>query len=274
MTGAGWLPVFRAIAAEVRSRIVPLAGTPHGREVRGTGAGGDQTIVLDAVAEEVVLRHLEGARGRGLRFRLLSEEAGVRDFGGEELLLADPVDGSLNAKCGIPYYAIMLAAAEGERFEDVRLGFVQNLASGEEFYAERGGGAFRNGARLRPHGNGSAAGFEIVQLDAPSPLRAVEGVRPLADRIQRLRILGSGALNLCHAATGGIALQVAPLPVRAFDLAGPLLILKEAGGVATDLTGAPLDGVACTLDVYTTLLASAWPALHAQALRLLNPGTA
>ena len=77
-------------------------------------------------------------------------------------------------------------------------------------------------------------------------------------------------MNLCHAATGGIALQATPAPVRAFDLAGPLLILREAGGVATDFAGRPLESVSVRLDSRTTLLASLSPAIHAFALELLG----
>jgi myo-inositol-1(or 4)-monophosphatase len=109
VTSQAWLPIFRAIAAEIRSTIPPLAGTPAAREEVGLGAGGDRTIYLDQLAEEIVVRHLEQAYRSGLRFRLISEELGERDFGGEALVLADPLDGSFNAKMGLPYYAVVLA---------------------------------------------------------------------------------------------------------------------------------------------------------------------
>jgi hypothetical protein len=50
VTSQAWLPIFRAIAAEVRAAVPPLAGTPAGRQVVGLGAGGDQTIYLDQLA--------------------------------------------------------------------------------------------------------------------------------------------------------------------------------------------------------------------------------
>ncbi len=136
MTSQAWLPIFRAIAAEIRTTIPPLAGTPRGREEVGLGAGGDRTIYLDQLAEEIVVRHLEQAYRSGLRFRLISEELGERDFGGEPLVLADPLDGSFNAKMGLPYYAVVLAVTEGDRISDVRLGYVQNLVTGDEYHAE------------------------------------------------------------------------------------------------------------------------------------------
>ena len=274
MTSQAWLPIFRAIAAEIRATIPPLAGTAAGREEVGLGAGGDRTIVLDQLAEAIVVRHLEQAYRSGLRFRLISEELGERDFGGAPLVLADPLDGSFNAKMGLPYYAVVLAVTEGgDRFADVRLGYVQNLVTGDEYHAIAGAGAFHHGARLRP----SPPAFDgrlipLVQFDAPSGVEPRERAAPIFARAEKVRQLGSAALNLCHTASGGVALQVTPAPVRSFDLAGPLLILREAGGMATDFEGRPIDAVSVRLEARTTLLASLSQPIHAYALELLGVG--
>lgn len=240
----------------------------------GHGAGGDHTVYLDAVAEGIVLRHLETAYRSGLRFRLLSEELGARDFGGPDLVLADPIDGSLNAKYGVPYYAVTLAVTSGARLKDVTFAFVCNLASQDEFYAERGKGAYHNDVRVQPPAAGAGDGrFGVVQVEAGNHLDAVERLGPLLKNAERMRILGSAALNLCHTATGAISVHAAPRPVRAFDLAGPLLILREAGGRATTIDGAPLDDVASDLASHTTVLAAVSVDMHAHALRLLHgPG--
>jgi myo-inositol-1(or 4)-monophosphatase len=271
VTSQAWLPIFRAIAAEIRAAVLPLAGTPAGREVVGLGAGGDQTIYLDQVAEQIVVRHLEQAYRSGLRFQLISEELGERDFSGPALILADPLDGSFNAKLGLPYYAVVLAVTEGDRFSDVRLGYVQNLVTGDEFHAMAGGGAFRNGEPLQPTPPPfDGRSIALVQFDAPSGVEPRERAGPILARAEKVRQLGSAALNLCHTASGGVALQVTPAPVRSFDLAGPLLILREAGGIATDFHGRSIDAVSVRLDVRTTLLASLSAAIHAYALELLG----
>jgi myo-inositol-1(or 4)-monophosphatase len=263
--------VFRAIAADVRAAVVPEAGTASGRRVVGTGAGGDQTVYLDQLAEEIVVRHLEQAYRSGFRFRLISEELGERDFGGETLILADPLDGSFNAKLGLPYYAVVLAATQGDRFQDVALGFVENLVTGDEFLGIRDGGAFRGSRPLAaqpPPFDGES--IPLVQFDAPSGVEPRERAMPIFARAEKIRQLGSAALNLCHTALGGIALQVTPAPVRAFDLAAPLLILREAGGIATDFSGNPIESTSVRLDSRTTLLASLSAQIHAYALNLLG----
>lgn len=251
--------------------IPPLAGTTRGREVVGRGAGGDQTIYLDQLAEQIVVEHLERAYRSGFRFQLISEELGERDFGGESLILVDPLDGSFNAKTGLPYFAVVLAATQGDRFQDVRLGYVQNLVTGDEFHAVAGAGAFRNGLPLRPDPPAfDGRTIPLVQVDAPSGIDPRQGTAPIVARAEKIRQLGSAALNLCHTATGGIALQATPAPVRAFDLAGPLLVLREAGGVATDFGGRSVENVSVRLDSRITLLASLSPAIHRLALELLG----
>jgi myo-inositol-1(or 4)-monophosphatase len=171
---------------------------------------------------------------------------------------------------GLPYYAVVLAVTDGDRLRDVRLGYVQNLVTGDEFHAIEGSGAFRNGIPLQP----SPAGFDgrsipVVQLDGPSgPDREQASV--IFAKAEKVRQLGSAALNLCHTAAGGISLQIAPVPVRAFDLAGPLLILREAGGIATDFDGGALDDVSVRLDSKTTLLASLTADVHAFARELVG----
>jgi len=271
VTSPAWLPIFRAIAAEIRATIPPLAGTPQGREEVGLGAGGDRTIYLDQLAEEIVVRHLEQAYRSGLRFRLISEELGERDFGGDSLVLADPLDGSFNAKMGLPYYAVVLAATEGDRISDVRLGYVQNLVTGDEYHAISGAGAFHLGEPLRPKLPAfDGRSIPLVQFDAPSGVEARERAAPIFALAEKVRQLGSAALNLCHTASGGVSLQVTPAPVRSFDLAGPLLILREAGGIATDYEGRSIDSVSVRLEARTTLLASLSPQIHAYALEVLG----
>jgi myo-inositol-1(or 4)-monophosphatase len=202
---------------------------------------------------------------------LISEELGERDFGGPDLVLCDPLDGSYNAKSGLPYYAVVLAATHGDRNRDVVFGYVQNLVTGDEFHATRGGGAFRNGEAFQPNPpDFDGEMIPLVQFDAPAGVEPRGQALAIFQRAEKIRQLGSAALNLCHTAAAGISLQVTPAPVRAFDLAAPLLILREVGGVATDFNGGSLEDVSVRLDSRTTLLASRSPEIHRFALNLLE----
>src|SRR3954469_23564442 len=67
------------------------------------GEGGDRTLVIDQAAEDAVFAELERLHGEGVRFSAISEERGEVDFGDPGIrVVIDPLDGSLNAKRGLP----------------------------------------------------------------------------------------------------------------------------------------------------------------------------
>ena len=142
------------------ARVLPrLRPRPRGRPPRDlptraerepvlrAGEGGDDTTAIDAAAELAVVERLEGL---GLDLTLVSEELGLRAFGagGGLRVVVDPIDGSVNAKRGIPFFSLSLAVAEGETMDDVFFGFVHDFGAGEEWVAERGRGAFLDGAPI------------------------------------------------------------------------------------------------------------------------------
>lgn len=252
------------------------AGTEAGRAEHGRGAGGDTTVAIDRDAENLALSVLARVAAGGQRFAVLSEEIGRRSFGADyPLILIDPIDGSLNAKQGLPVYAVMLSLLEGPRLGDAAAGLVLNLASGERWQAARGGGVTRNGRpvrvleRRRPP---ARFDFEMVALES-SP-RSVTGAAALLARASKVRILGSMALSIVHTATGGADVFAAPFRARAFDMSASLLMLRELGGMATDCDGADVFAVEAGLESRTTLLCSAFPDAVARALPLVRAGLA
>ena len=229
------------------------------------GAGGDRTMEVDRAAEAAVFAELEAVAQRGEAFSVLSEESGLRSFGAEHpLVVVDPVDGSLNAKQGIPFFNVMLALLEGPSVGDVAVGSVVNLISGERWTAVRGHGAERNGEPIRALPVAHAGRIEVLGLES-SP-RSLKAAWPLVERSGKVRILGSMALSMAHTAAGGIDVFCAPLPMRVFDMSASLLLLSESGGVATDTSGGSLSALKCDLKTRTSLLCSADRELHAFAL--------
>jgi myo-inositol-1(or 4)-monophosphatase len=264
-----WLELFTRIGAGVRRAVVPLAGTEAGRRAHEVGAGGDTTVEVDRVAEDVVFSELtELARG-GRRFSVLSEEAGLRSFGAElPLVLVDPVDGSLNAKQGVPLYGLMLAVLDGPAVTDTVAGLVINLATGQTWTAVRGGGAWHDGKPIQVLGRSDSGRIELLGLE--STPRALKAAQPLVERAAKIRILGSMAISMSLVASGGLDAFSAPMPVRVFDMAASLLLLKEAGGVATTIEGRSIADLRCDLETRTTLLCAPTPQLHEEALRILG----
>jgi myo-inositol-1(or 4)-monophosphatase len=253
----------------VRAAVLLLAGTEAGRVQLGVGAGGDTTMELDRAAEAVVFAELERLAERGARFSVLSEEVGHRSFGAEyPLVLVDPVDGSLNAKQGLPVFGLMLAVLDGPAIADTYAGLVMNLNTGDEWTAIRKQGAWCAGKPLQVLPRSDGRRIQLLGLESTPRALALAGA--LVERSSKIRILGSMALALAHTASGGLDVFCAPIPVRMFDTAASLLLIREAGGEATDMDGKPVDRLLCTLDSRSTLLCAPSPELHAEALRILK----
>jgi myo-inositol-1(or 4)-monophosphatase len=259
------LEVLRDIGTRLLGEIKP--GAPSISEAAlPRGAAGDATHPLDAKAEEIIIRGLEAS---GLPLSVISEEAGFVELngGGGKSVLVDPVDGSRNAAAGIPFYCSSIAVSEGNRLRDVELAYIVNLANGDEFWAEKGGGAFKNGERVSTQRDDI---LRLVAFDAHVPGKEIPRLMPLLSLTRKARCLGSTALALAYLAAGGASVFVVPSLSRSFDFAAGWLLVREAGGIFTDIRGRDVGGVEAGLEHISTILASANAALHNRALDLLG----
>jgi myo-inositol-1(or 4)-monophosphatase len=268
MNDQQWLSVFQDIGQRMRAGIAGFLAREGGATPVGRGAGGDKTFPVDRWAEDIIIAALEQVHAAGEDFTLISEEAGVRTFGaGSTVVLVDPIDGSNNAKNGVPFFATAIALLDGDRLSGLRLGYVINLASGDEFWAVRGGGAFKNGARLRTPDTDT---LTIASYEASDPANDVPRILPILRAAKRTRCFGSTALDLAYLAAGAVSVFATATSSRSFDYAAGMLIVREAGGVMTDLAGNPLDDVIIGTGRTVPLLAAKNAAAHHAALLLLN----
>ena len=220
--------------------LVELPTRVEREPVVGAGKGGDETVAIDAAAESAIVRRLEATGGD---FTLISEELGERAFGsgGATHVVVDPIDGSLNAKRGIPFFALSVAVAEGATMNDVHFGYVYDFGTGEEWTAERGGGAFLSGERLgalKPKER-----IEILSFEATLTSSVAEKAAQMVGIAYRLRIMGSLALSLCHLAAGRVDAVCSLKAARAVDIAAAQLLVHERG-LAIELPEAPPFGEA------------------------------
>src|ERR687894_652219 len=150
--GPDWLGASRRAASALRSMLAERTTMAQRVIETGTrGEGGDQTLEIDALAEEAVFAELARLHEAGARFTVVSEERGTVEFGGGDVLVVvDPIDGSMNAKRGLPHHCVSIAVAEGPTMADVVFGFVQDFGPEEEWVAWRGRGAHLNGRPLDP----------------------------------------------------------------------------------------------------------------------------
>ncbi len=247
-----WLVACRASVQEIRS-LLESSGSIAERAIEtGTrGSGGDRTLVIDAVAEEIIFAQLERLHAGGLDFIAVSEERGEIDFGGGPLrVVIDPIDGSLNAKRGLPHHALSVAVADGPEMSDVRFGYVYDFGPSEEWWASAGQGAFLNEIRLDPEVGERReprdGKLEVLGIESADPRWLAAAADALVASAYRLRAMGTIAAALCQVAAGRLDALVSLRACRAVDAAAGQLIVREGGGVVlfpafSDPLAAPLD---------------------------------
>jgi myo-inositol-1(or 4)-monophosphatase len=215
-----WLAVCRAAVGDVRSVLEELPSRTEREPVVGQGLGGDETTAVDQAAEAAILAHL-----RDLDVTIISEEIG-RFGNGDTVVVVDPIDGSLNAKRGIPFFSVSIAVADGETMGDVQFGYVYDFGSGEEWVGRRGELPTVNGrpVSLKPKDR-----IEILSFEATRASLIGREAPKVADLAYRLRVMGWGAGSGGYLSAGRLDAVCSLKPARAVDIAAAQLFVREAG---------------------------------------------
>jgi myo-inositol-1(or 4)-monophosphatase len=158
----------------------------------------------------------------------------------ERLWFVDPIDGTLNFLQGLPRYAVSIGFREGSAF---KVGVVFDPTRDELFSARLGDGAYLNGQAIYINRPGEGVDvFEqmLIGTDLPGEmedrLRALRAASEVAGRMQDLRIQGSPALGICDVAAGRTH-GYFHFKLYVWDVAAAAVILQEAGGILTNITG-------------------------------------
>jgi myo-inositol-1(or 4)-monophosphatase len=258
-----WLALCREAADDVRHVLAELPTRADREPVVGRGEGGDETTAIDQAAERAVLARFEGVDDA----TFVSEEVG-RVGDGRVHVVIDPIDGSLNAKRGIGFFALSVAVASGPTMGDVEFGFVHDFGSEEEWTATRGEGARLNGHVL--DGERPKERIEILSFEATRTASVAEKAAAVVDLAYRLRIMGSLALSLCHLAAGRVDAVCSLKPARAVDIAAAQLLVRERG-LAIDLFEAPpFDTAPLDVEGRSRVVAAGTPELCQQLAAALS----
>jgi len=249
---ADWLDACRMATAGLRAMLAEHPTTVQRAVETGRGEGGDEALVIDRAAEDVVFAELDRLHAAGRRFVAISEERGEVDYGDPAVrVIVDPIDGSLNAKRGLTHHCLSVAVAEGETMADVVFAYVHDLGPDEEWVASRGAGAHRDGRPLdtAPRERRADGGrLEVLGIESADPRWVAEAANDLRDSAHRIRALGSIAISLCQVAAARFDGMVTLKRCRAVDAAAGQLIVREAGGLVAftayeEPLAAPLDVV-------------------------------
>ncbi len=204
----------------------------------------DVTRKIDMFAENALENALAG---RNLCARIISEELGDHVFpkGGEPkfTLIFDPIDGSTNAILGIPFFCSSIAySSKVDRvtFDDIQASVVATIY-GKTYYAVKGKNAFVDTKKLPRKVTGKTK--PVLSVYTYGADLIPEGLLQFQKEAKNviIRVLGSIAAEICLVAEGVIdaVIDVRGL-IRGYDVAGAILILKEAGGAITDSKGIEL----------------------------------
>lgn len=201
-----------------------------------------------------VLRHAYPGHG------ILAEESGEHTGDDAYQWVIDPLDGTTNFLHGLPQCAVSIALRHKDRLEHA---VVFDPFRDELFTASAGAGAHLNNRRIRvSHAHkldqaliGTGFPFRSMQnLDS-----ALNTLRELLPRTSGIRRPGSAALDLAYVACGRFD-GFWETGLKPWDMAGGCLLIREAGGLASDLAGggAYMDGgdiVAGNPQIHPLLLA-------------------
>jgi len=222
----------------------------------------DKTPVTEAdVRSEEAIRDLLAKRFPSYGF--YGEETGKSDMDAESVWLVDPIDGTKSFVRECPFFSTQIALMRGGRFV---LGVSCAPAYGELAWAERGAGAFLDGKRIAVS-QVNAVEAAIVSTGNLKSLAASPAWTRFGALIGGInRIRGYGDFVHYHLLARGALDVVIESDVNILDIAALTVIVEEAGGKFTDLSGAPV-GLATTSVLATNAT------LHASLLERLRFGS-
>jgi myo-inositol-1(or 4)-monophosphatase len=197
---------------------------------------GNFVSAADHKAEEIIHRELSKARP-GYSF-LMEERGAILGDDRTHRWIVDPLDGTTNFLHGVPLFAISIGL---EREGQLVAGVIYNPVADEMFTAEKGKGAFLNDRRrLRVAARKSLADALVTtgvpHLGRPGHTLFLDEMKHVMREVAGVRRTGSSALDLAWTAAGRFDAYW-ERNIQPWDTAAGIVVVREAGGVVTDLSG-------------------------------------
>jgi len=195
----------------------------------------DFVTAADIRTEKMLKEELEYAR-HDYGF-LMEEDGEITGNDPDRRWIIDPIDGTTNFVHGIPHFAMSIALEENG---EITAGVIYEPINEQMFWAEKGQGAFLNDRRMRVSGRSQmnqsifATGIPFLGRDGHEPfLKEIEAVMAVSAGIRRF---GSAALDLAYVAAGRFD-GFWETGLQPWDIAAGIVIVREAGGMVTELDG-------------------------------------
>lgn len=257
-------PRLREVVAEAGALVRCAAGRARVVE-QNPVLGGEMhpTTDLDRETDDLLYRRLREAFERPDEVAYLTEERAddLTRLRREYVLIVDPIDGTRSVLRGLPEATVSVGLW---RRGEMVWACVLNPFTGEEFLAERGGGAWCGAQRVRVSGTDAMSGADLVMSRTEHETGRLEW---LAGRVA-YRPVGSIAYKMCLVAAGRADGTFTPGRRHEWDIAAATLIVEEAGGRVTDGDGKAIRFNAADLDVRGLAVSNG--VLHAEFLDLIR----
>lgn len=223
-------------AAEKAARsLIRDFGEVENLQVSKKGPG-DFVSAADKRAEDILFESLKTDRPR---YGFLMEEGGeVKGDDASARYIIDPLDGTSNFLHGLPHWAISIGL---EKDGEIIAGLIHDPVKNEVFHAFKGSGAFSGRARLRvsersdPMASAIATGSP--RRAAEKRARFIKEYSAMSEFSPGMRRYGAAALDLAYVAAGRYE-GFWERDLKPWDVAAGILIVKEAGGLVSDLDDA------------------------------------
>lgn len=193
---------------------------------------------------------------------LFAEEGGKTHRASPYQWIIDPLDGTTNYAHGYPCFCTSIAF---EMRGEILFGVVFDPVRNELFTAQKGKGAFLNGAKIHPSNTASLDQALLVTgfpYNVKQTRQNLQQFRRFVLQSQAVRRDGSAALDLCYTAMGRFD-GFWEFSLSPWDLAAGSLILKEAGGKVTLTSGRPFS-------IYKGDVLASNARIHSPMLRVLK----
>lgn len=185
----------------------------------------DVKLKQDVESERIILGEIENNFPED---GYISEEKGEKKGNSGYIWIIDPLDGTVNYYRGIPHCSVSIACVKGND----GFGVVYDFFRDEMFTGEKGKGAFLNGKRINVSKTGELKDviMNFGLMKGKEEIR--EGLNILskiADRVKKIRMMGSAALDICYVAAGRIDIFL-EVGLNIWDVSAGRIIVEEAGG--------------------------------------------
>ncbi len=224
--------ILEKALSEAGKVLLSQFGTSHKAKVKESISS--VLTEADLASEKAILEVLEHTSDP---YNIISEESGYIDYGAEYTWVVDPLDGTSNFAAGLPWFGVIIALMwKGEPI----LSGMYLPVDQDVYLAESGMGAWKNGAPIRTSPSSNLAEHLVAysfdfSADPSKTNSEMQLIARLTAHVRNIRSTNS-LCDFCYTADGRLGAAINQT-TKIWDIASPSLIIKEAGGVLTDING-------------------------------------